>query len=147
MASALEQVHARISPYLQDDGVLDPFPLLTLEEFFEGNDEAGSIWCNVIPDQEDPSSQVTPAEVRALLTAIRDRAEVQDVRIVVTQVDSDDEWPFSDQIVLVTDCAADEVLTWFPQALRPDDTWPLGKHYRYQDLGIPTDRLLVLWWD
>ncbi|MCL2090091.1 MAG: hypothetical protein FWH11_02505 [Micrococcales bacterium] len=123
------------------------FPLLTLEEFFDGNVEAGCIWCNVVPDPDDPSSQVTLADIRALLTAVRDRSEVQDVRIAVTQVDSDDEWPFSDQIVLVTDRTADEVVAWFPEALRPDDTWPLEECYRYQDIGVPTDRMLVLWWD
>jgi hypothetical protein len=53
-----------------------PRPLLTLEEFFEGNDDFGSIGYN-LPDQ--PS----PAEFYSLLKEIRNRTDVADVRIEV----------------------------------------------------------------
>lgn len=63
-------------------------PLVTSEEFFEGNDDGALIWCNLECAPE-------PKEIYSLLNDIRSRDDVADVRVMVTQYDGDDdEWPF-----------------------------------------------------
>src|SRR5262245_15811481 len=71
-----------------------PRPLLTLAEFFDGNDVVGSICCNLSPTP-------TPAEVYTVLSRIAARPEVSDVRVQVTMFD-DPEWPFSDTVWVIT---------------------------------------------
>jgi hypothetical protein len=63
-------------------------PVISLELFFEGNDDPGSIGCN-LPDHPGVHHFYT------VLRHIRDRADVHDVRIGITEVMSRDEWPFS----------------------------------------------------
>jgi hypothetical protein len=63
-------------------------PVLTVDEFFEGNDDLGSIGCNLSP--------APPLEVfRRVLLGIAARPDVQSVLVRVTE-DMGDEWPFSD---------------------------------------------------
>jgi hypothetical protein len=77
--------------------------LVTLEEFFDGNDDPGSIWPNL-------ANEPIPAEVFKVLKAIRSRKEVVDVRILVTQFDGvEDEWPFSDTVFVITSSTKEEV--------------------------------------
>jgi hypothetical protein len=94
-----------------------PTPLLTLEEFFDGNDYTGSIGCNLEAEPE-------PGEFYEVLKAIRSRAEVSDVRLQITCVDHPGEdWPFSDTIWIMTSAAPEIVRTWLPEHLAPDEVW------------------------
>jgi len=90
-----------------------PRPLLTIEEFFEGNDAIGSIGCNL-------DNEPTPAEFYELFKAISLKPWVKDIRVVVTVFDTP-EWPFSDNVLIMTSAAPAEVHSWFPERLRPDD--------------------------
>jgi hypothetical protein len=90
-------------------------PILTLNEFFDGNNAQGTIGCNLDP----PPS---PAQFHALLKAIAARPGVADVRIVVTLFD-DPSWPFSDTVWVVTSAAPDEVKGWFDETVRPTECW------------------------
>jgi hypothetical protein len=99
------------------EGRSTPQPLLTLEEFFEGNDETGSIGCNLMSEPE-------PAQFYELFRAIRERPEVSDVRVQITSVDEPGtSWPFSDKVLIMTDRPVDEVIAWFPEDLAPDEAW------------------------
>lgn len=94
-----------------------PTPLLTLEEFFDGNDFVGSIGCNLL-------SEPSPEDFYKLLVDFRNRPDVSDVRIQITCVDDPGrDWPFSDTIWIMTSARAEEVRNWFPRDLTPDATW------------------------
>jgi hypothetical protein len=94
-----------------------PTPLLTLEEFFEGNEEIGSIGCNLDGCPE-------PNEFFKLLSEIRSRPDVSDVRVQITCLDDPwKQWPFSDTLWIMTPVDAETVKTWFPTNLAPDECW------------------------
>ena len=118
-----------------------PRPLLTLAEFFDGNDVVGSICCNLNPTP-------TPAELHALLSRIATRPDVSDVRVQVTMFDEPD-WPFSDTVWVITSADASAVRSWFPEHLAPDDVvtgWQEG--VAYEPYPVPTGmRPMGCWWD
>jgi hypothetical protein len=93
-----------------------PRPLVTLEEFFDGNNDAGSIGYNLA----DPP---TPKELYDLLKGIRDRPDVKDVRIAVMDLEDLERWPSTDTIWIITSATPDQVKTWFPNRLVPDEVW------------------------
>jgi hypothetical protein len=93
-----------------------PRPLVTLEEFFEGNDDYGSIGYN-LPDPPHPR------EFYELLKEIRQRPEVSDVRIEVMDLQDPDGWPATDTIWIITSAAPSQVRSWFSERLAPDDVY------------------------
>lgn len=72
-----------------------PRPLLTLGEFFEGNQDEGSIGCD-LPDVPEPR------EFHEVFRRLRGRPDVVDVRVQVTSWDDPGSWPFSDTVWVVT---------------------------------------------
>jgi hypothetical protein len=138
----LERITERISREGDVNKASTRRPLLTLEEFFEGNEDDCSVWCNCIPP---PSI----AESFALLKQIRSRAEVADVRVEVTQFDSPKEWPFSDIVWVITKASAEQVKTCYPKVIAPDETW-IGwcNGVKYEPLAIPPGmQPVACWWD
>ena len=100
-----------------------PAPLVTLEEFFEGNDDPGSIGCNL-------AGEVVPSEFYELLKAVRDRSDVACVVVQVTMHDDPEAWPFSDTVWVITSATSAQVRSWVPDRLAPDELLD----------GIHTDR-------
>lgn len=94
-----------------------PRPLVTLHEFFEGNDDPGSIGYNL------PSGPL-PGDFYDLLSAIAARQEVADVRIEVKDLEDPDGWPSTDTIWIFTAAGVDTVRAWFPDDLAPDELTP-----------------------
>ena len=90
-----------------------PRPLVTLEEFFDGNNDFGSIGYNL-------RSPPGPQPFYELLRQLRDRPDVREVRIEVKDLESPRGWPSTDTIWFVTSATAAEVAAWFPKALQPD---------------------------
>jgi hypothetical protein len=137
----LEKITFRVNRNGDVNAASTPRPLLTLPEFFEGNDIVGSICANVIPTP-------TPAEVYTTLQRVAARADVADVLVQVTQFDAP-EWPFSDTVWVVTSAGASEVLQWFEERIRPDDCcsgWLPG--VAYEPCRIPTGMQPIgCWWD
>jgi hypothetical protein len=117
----LARVTARVMRNGKPEDRRVPVPLLTLEEFFEGNDETGSIGCNL-------DSCPEPKDFYNLLMPLRARDDVSDIRIQITCVDDPGkQWPFSDTIWIMTSADEDTVRSWFPTHLAPDDCsegWP-----------------------
>jgi len=91
-----------------------PRPLVSLELFFDGNDDPASIGYNL----PDPPA---PREFHELLKGLRDRDDVRDVLIEVKDMEDPDGWPSTDTIWFITSAPADDVQRWFPEALAPDD--------------------------
>jgi hypothetical protein len=138
----LERITERVNRDGDPNDPSTPRPLLTLAEFFEGNEILGSIGCNLMPTP-------TPAQFHQVLSAIAARPEVGDVRVQVTMFDNPDEWPFSDTVWVMTSADTRTVASWFPEALAPDEVregWVDG--VTYEEYAVPADMKPVsCWWD
>ena len=116
-------------------------PLLSIAEFFDGNDVDGSIGCNL-------ASAPPPSVMRALCERIAARDEVKDLRVLVSQFD-DPDWPFSDAIYVMTAAAPEEVRRWFPDELAPDEVFvrPFNDQ-AFEPCDVPEGtRPIGCWWD
>ena len=110
--------------YLRGVGALDetlPAQVVTLEQFFDGNDDYGSIGCNL-------SDHPSPAGFYRELLAIRSRADVHNVLVEIHEVEEDDEtmWPFSERVFVIARCDQTTVAEWLAP-LQPSEL----------DIGIP----------
>lgn len=136
----------RIAQRVQRNGDVNeldtPRPLLTLAEFFEGNDQIGSICCNL-----DPTP--TPSEMYALLQRIASRPDVADVRVQIMMFDDPEGWPFSDAVWIMTSASPETVAQWFDEAVRPDDCkqgWTDG--VSFEPYSVPKGmHPVACWWD
>lgn len=120
-----------------------PLPVVSLEDFFEGNDDYGSIGCN-LPIGDHPG----PNGFYSLLKAVRDKAEVQDVLVEIDEVE-DDTWPFSERVYIITSAAQSKVAEWL-KPLSPDEVdegiqWdrPAGAFPAL----LPEVEVYAAWWD
>jgi hypothetical protein len=115
--------------------------LVSLEEFFDGNDDAGSIWPNL-------EIEPIPAEVFKVLKGIRERKNVSDVLVLVAQFDGgEDEWPFSDTVFIITSASEEEVQSWFGDNYAPDEVW-VDDFSRARAVPVPDSmRPIAAWWD
>ncbi|MDF2234511.1 hypothetical protein P2H44_18275 [Albimonas sp. CAU 1670] len=99
----------------------NPATYVTLEAFFEGNDDPSSF-----PAALEPQASGR-AGVPPLLAAIRARAEVRALRVVVAHdADGPAMWPAADSLALVVDAAPEAVAAWFGEAA-PDAVGPDGR--------------------
>ena len=134
---------SRMGPLEAYNGGAAPrvMPMITLEQYFDGAEGEAGLLCNshVAPDNDT---------VLATFKSIRDRPEVHDIRIAITQCDNG-EWPFSDKVVVVTRASEDEALGWLPPGFEPDETWEGDvDHLPAEKIEVPSDyRKLWLWYD
>jgi hypothetical protein len=102
-------------------GVESPRPLVTLEEYFSGNDDQASIG--------DLDRQAfTPEQFFTVLKVIRARADVHDVRVEVKPPKTPDGWPSTDTIWIVT-------------SLDRMDMFRHGLHREFWERFLPLDWL------
>jgi hypothetical protein len=117
-----------------------PRPLLTLEEFFEGNDDPGSIGCN-LPDAH-------PREFFDVLRRLWDRPDVADVRVEIRSWDDPEEWPFSDTVWVITSLSPQDIQKHLGKRLHADNVvvgWP---DYPVEEVEVPDGmKPLGAWWD
>jgi hypothetical protein len=128
MMTPLERITERVSRHGNVNLPETMRPVLTLDEFFQGNDLRGTIGCNL-------DSQPTASQFFECLENIAARPRVADVRVIVTLFD-DPSWPFSDTVCLVTACSPEEVSGWFGNEFQPTECWE-GWY------DIPTEPLVV----
>lgn len=115
---------------------------VSLEEFFVGNDDGASIWCNI-------RNPISPDRIFDILKRLRDRNNVTDVVVLVTQYDGgEEEWPFSDTIYVITTADPADVLSWLDPEHTPDEHWLATKPQELKVLRIPEGMHAIgLWWD
>jgi len=120
-----------------------PRPLVTLEEFFEGNSDYGSIGYNFYPDQPSPS------EFYSLFRSIRERSDVAEVLVEVSQHEVPDEWPSTDTVWIITTASPDAVRAWLGQRFQPDEVFEgWTEIIRREDYPVPEGMKPVgVWWD
>ncbi|WP_432941291.1 hypothetical protein ACQPXM_33315 [Kribbella sp. CA-253562] len=137
----LTELHAEIARQGGYDGA-GPEPVVSLELFFDGNDDLASIGSNL-------SDHPGPAHFYGVLSAIRDRPDVHSVWVGVSEVMGPDEWPFSDHVYVVTTASPAEVGSWAASLgadMPGDDWWNDAPPLREIEVP-PQTRLVTLWWD
>ena len=115
--------------------------VVLIDRFFDGNDDLGSIGCNL-----DPHPGIDT--FRQVLTGLLARPDVQAVYARISELDPGDGcWPFTDTVLVVGTVPPDE-LRQAVEELQPDE---VGVAERF---GVPpaiTERhrspVWVLWWD
>jgi len=115
--------------------------LLSVEEFFDGNDDEGSIGCNLWPHHPGI------ATFRETLGAIAARSDVDRVAIEITETDpGEDDWPFSD-VVYVVGGVPKSMLGALLSPLAPDEIATIPACDAPASL-LPTFELIFrVWWD
>ncbi len=116
-------------------------PLVSVEEYFDGAEGEAPLWCNTgLGSDEDA--------IRDRLADLRARPEVLDLRIAVVNAD-DEEWPFSDKILVVTKEAAETIAALLPEGLAPDEYWEGDvDHLPTEPIAIPPGyRKVWMWYD
>ena len=136
-----DRITERVTRLGNPDDPSTPRPLLSLEEFFDGNDVVGSIGCNL-------PGEPLPSQLRSVLDSLARRPDVMDVRVRISAFD-DPDWPFADTVFLMTTAKPQEVAEWFPEDLAPDETWE-GFHEdeTYEPYTTPPGcKVVACWWD
>jgi hypothetical protein len=137
--TSLETLRASLHALLDanPDGAL----LVTLEAFFTGNDDLGSIGCNLTDHPGMPAFRDT-------LLNVRSQDEVEDVVVRISDLNGDDEWPFSDTVYVVTSASPETVGSWVND-LEPDAVWALDEA-EMRACGVqppPGAQVVAVWWD
>lgn len=117
-------------------------PVVALSRFFDGNDDEGSIGCNL---ETHPGISA----FRRVFEDIAARSDVEGVWVQIFEIDPDEKaWPYSDLVVVAGSIAVNELRAMVHE-LQPDDVAdPISKGYRISDiLTTQHEHLLVLWWD
>jgi hypothetical protein len=111
------------------------------ERFFDGNDDTGSIGCNL---SEHPGITA----FQKILTGLEGRSDVQAVYTQITERDpGEDSWPFTDT-VLVAGTISTENLIAAVNSLQPDDVSSVEDFGA--SAGIAAEHgtpVHVIWWD
>ena len=125
---------------LKDEFANRPAPLVVpIERFFEGNDDLGSIGCNLIPH---PGIDV----FRDVLGGLLDRPDVEAVYALIAELDpGDDCWPFSDT-VLVFGQISDKALSAAVSLLEPHEVG-LENELDPGIADLHDSPVRVVWWD
>lgn len=120
----------------------DGLPLLSLEDFFTGNRDLGSIGCNL---GEHPGIEVFFKK----LAAIRSRPDVYEVLVGITDTNENDPdplcWPFSDRIYITTSGSMEDVERW-TKALSPTQVVEEQVVPRLS-LTASDRKMYCVWWD
>jgi hypothetical protein len=120
--------------------------VLTIEEYFDGNDEAYSTIC--ANNARPPSAQA----LREYLLAIRAKPSVSDVLVLVYEFEDaleyQDTWITSDTVYVITSASVREVEEWF-RPLTPSDVSEETRLARFNNLPVIGEgsRLVAVWWD
>jgi len=120
--------------------------VLTLEEYFDGNDERCSMICANTGNQ--PSAQ----SLREFFDAIRAKPSVRDVLVRVYDFEDalefQDSWINSDAIYVITSSSIANVGEWF-MPLAPSEIYEEKDLKPFNNLPPMPDsyRLIAVWWD
>jgi hypothetical protein len=140
MANARESLIATIEAQRASSSDIEV--AVSLEDFFTGNDDLGSIGSN-LGDEQPPIS-----EFYRVLKEIRSKPEVQDVLVRIYAHDDPSSWPNTDTVYIITSASPDEVEKWVA-CIKPDEVraeWMYGKPpvAREPSSGMTP---YSVWWD
>ncbi len=126
-----------------------PPPIVTLEEFFEGNDIIGSICANLTDSEFEAVGGLQG--IYNLLKEIRTKDEVQALLVPIYDYDVDEGWPSADSVYLICRHPPAVIERWI-DVIRPSDIFDITETWAQQtpacapglDSGM---RCYQLWWD
>lgn len=121
----------------------DARPVVSLEDFFVGNADYGSIGPNL-------TRSPGPQGFFTILRSIRDRDSVQDVLVGISEVVEEDlaTWPFSDRVHVLSSSPIETVRAWLAP-LEPDELvegWSNDKPEAAPALKLGFT-VYTAWWD
>ena len=113
--------------------------LVTIEEFFDGNDDLGSLACNL---SEHPGLD----HFRKILNALAKRSDVEQVWMQIYDLE-EGEWPFCENVLIVGAVPHSEIRR-LSEALQPAEVTEL--QFGWTPTRASTlrgCRYINLWWD
>jgi hypothetical protein len=115
--------------------------IVSIERFFDGNDDPGSIGCNL---PEHPGVEA----FRATFERIARRKDVEAVYAQIAELDpGEGSWPFTDTVLVVGSITADALAAELAP-LQPDEVSDAGEFASSGELSIGSSSpILVAWWD
>lgn len=116
--------------------------VVSLEDFFIGNDDRGSIGCNLGDDQPKISAFYD------ILRAIRSRPEVQDVLVRICEYDNPNSWPYTDTVYIIASATPQDVRCWV-EPLRPDEVYAGWMYGAPPNVPVLQSGMkpYSIWWD
>jgi hypothetical protein len=120
----------------------EPEPIVPIERFFDGNDDAASIGCNLM---DHPGMDV----FRSTLVGLLSRPDVEAVYAQISELDpGEDSWPFTDTVLVVGNISTED-LQDFVSILEPDDAGRVEGGHPLPVLISSTHEspVSLLWWD
>ena len=124
---------------LKKDGFPDKQVAVTLETFFEGNNDDTSIGVNLYPHQPKPQ------EFYAVFKKIKSSNKTENIFVRISDAD-DVDWFYTDAVYIVGDWTVDEIKE-ITRELQPDEInegWMYGKPVNVSETN---SKVLSLWWD
>lgn len=126
-------------------------PVVTLEEFFDGNPNISASFASNLPDHPGE------AALFDLFKQIREKPEVQGlwVHVIEMEIENEDEptefdWGYSDALVMMTSESVETVKTWFgdywPDDIQEMDYSSLSVTYGLPE-PLPDHHFYLVWWD
>ena len=115
--------------------------VVPIADFFDGNDDLGSIGCNL-----DPHPGLDA--FRDVLTGLLRRADVQAVYAQISELDAgEDMWPFSNTVVVAGEISPDDLRTAV-SSLHPDEVGDAGALVLSSSIAERHGSAVqVIWWD
>lgn len=115
--------------------------VVSLEQYFEGNDDLGSIGANL--GAEHPTIKFFYAHLKD----IRLEKTVQDVLVRITDYSDPDSWPHSDAIYILSTNSIDDIETWVSELLPDEITkgWMYGVPEYAPNLGKGMKPYSIFW--
>lgn len=115
--------------------------LVAIDQFFDGNDDEGSIGCNLIPH---PGMD----KFRKVFLSLQQRSDVEAIYAQIYELDpGEDCWPFTDTVLVVGSISPDELWAQV-EGLQPDEV-SVGDFTETAPHMAERHRALycALWWD
>lgn len=118
-----------------------PRPVVTLEEFFEGNEDPASIGYNL-------NDTYTPQEFYGFFRKLRDLPDVSNVLIEVKDLEDEEGWPSTDTIWFVTSLSEAALARHFEERIRPDEWRTYPPDYPMEPIRCPVGtHAIAAWYD
>lgn len=114
---------------------------VTLEDFFDGNNDRASIGPNIHIDQPSPQ------EFYQKLSELKKSEKVEDILVRIQDVE-DLDWPFTDTVYIISELTIEELKTKLTD-LKPDEIykeWMYGKPINAPEIKNGFS-IFSVWWD
>jgi hypothetical protein len=130
---------SRILNEIKGSGFPEKEVAVTMDDFFEGNNDMASIGVNLYPHQPGPQ------EFYEVFKEIKALEKTEDIYVRISDAE-EGEWFYTDAVYIVGNWTAEEIKE-IVKDLKPDEIyegWMYGK-----PVNIPqtNNKVLSLWWD